>query len=129
MLNGIKILVAEDNLVNQKIANYILSKQGAIVKNAMDGNEAIACLLNDRFDVVLMDLQMPGMDGLEATKYIRGEMNSNVPIIALTADMFANETGEYAGAGINAYISKPFDPSILCDLILNLIKEHNYHGR
>jgi CheY-like chemotaxis protein len=129
LLNGIKILVAEDNLVNQKIVNYILSKERATVKNAMDGNEAVAFLRNEHFDLVLMDLQMPGMDGLEATKYIRGEMNSNVPIIALTADMFANETGEYAGAGINAYISKPFDPCILCDLILNLIKEHNHHDR
>jgi len=121
LLSGISILVAEDNLVNQKIANYILSKQGATVTTAMNGQEAINMLQDNNIDVILMDLQMPGLDGLEAAKYIRREMKNNVPIIALTADLFASETNECIEAGINACISKPFDPVALCDLILNLI--------
>ena len=122
MLNGIKILVAENNLVNQKIVNYILNKQGAIVKNVVNGMEAIALLPDGDFDVVLMDLQMPGMDGFEAARHIRGELGSNIPIIALTADMFANETSECRDAGINVCISKPFDPTALCEMILSLTR-------
>lgn len=125
MLSGINILVAEDNLVNQKIANYILSKQGAIVSTAMNGQEAINLLQASKIDIILMDLQMPGLDGLEAARYIRSEMKSQVPIIALTADLFASETNECLEAGINACISKPFDPVSLADLIMNLIKNGN----
>jgi CheY-like chemotaxis protein len=127
LLNGIKILVAEDNLVNQKIVNYILNKQGALVKNATDGLEAIDILLKYPFDVVLMDLQMPGKDGFEVTKFIREEMKSNVPVIALTADMFINETKLCEEAGINASIAKPFEPASLCDLIVQLLKDTQPH--
>lgn len=123
MLSGLKILVAEDNLVNQKIANYILIKRGAVVQTVLDGNQAIDSLLENQFDLVLMDLQMPGMDGFQAARYIRNKLKSKVPIIALTADIFANETNECLEAGINACIAKPFDANSLCDLILNLTRE------
>jgi len=128
LLKGLNILVAEDNLINQKIANYILTKQGAKVQNAVNGMEAVQMIENHTpIDIILMDLQMPGMDGIEAATRIRKDLGSNVPIIALTADLYANESQECAAAGINACIAKPFEPEALCDLILQLTgrKEQN----
>ena len=126
LLSGLNILVAEDNLINQKIANYILTKQGAIVHTALNGNDAIDILSKNKIDVILMDLQMPGMDGLEAAKYIRNELKNNIPIIALTADIFAGGSNEIAEAGINACIAKPFEPVQLCELILGLINNNEH---
>jgi CheY-like chemotaxis protein len=126
LLKGIKILVAEDNVINQKIVNYILEKQNAIVLNALNGKEAIDYLKETSVDIILMDLQMPGMDGLEAARYIRDVMKSNIPIIALTADTYAMESGDYLKAGFNACISKPFDPPKLWDLIVNLTEQKGH---
>ena len=125
MLEGIKILIAEDNLINQKIANYLLSKHGATILTAYNGNEAIQILSQQSIDIILMDLQMPVMDGFEATKHIRTVMFNDVPIIALTADLFANDSVEYLEAGFNACISKPFESEKLCDLILKFTKDRH----
>ncbi len=122
LLEGIKILIAEDNLINQKIANYLLSKQGANIVTAYNGREAIRIFSEQPVDIILMDLQMPVMDGFEATKYIRTVLFSDIPIIALTADLFANSSAEYLNAGFNDCISKPFESEKLCDLILKFIK-------
>jgi CheY-like chemotaxis protein len=123
MLEGFNILVAEDNIVNQKIANYILQKQGAVVKIASSGREAIDQLSSAaHFDIVLMDLQMPGMDGFTTAKYIRNEMKNNVPIIGFSASIFADEMNECIDAGMNTCILKPFDPNGLCELILSVVK-------
>src|ERR1700722_1055913 len=95
LLNGINILVAEDNILNQKIANFILKKQGAVVQSVLNGKEAIELLAAaNNFDVVLMDIQMPGMDGFMATEYIRKDLKNNIPIIGLTADMLVTATDE-----------------------------------
>ena len=91
---------------------------------AMNGKEAIDLLLKNAFDIVLMDIQMPEMDGYSAIKYIREEMKNNVPIIALTAGLFTDELHNCERIGANACISKPINPNSLCDLILNLVKEH-----
>jgi CheY-like chemotaxis protein len=126
LLDGINILVAEDNVLNQKIANFILKRQGAEVRTVLNGREAIDLLLeSNHFDVVLMDIQMPGMDGFKATRYIRQDMNNNIPIIGLTADMFVSDNEECIEAGMNACVCKPFDPNSLCELILSVIKEGN----
>ena len=124
MLEGINILMVEDNLLNQKIVSYILHKQRAVVKMAINGKEAIDLILKNVFDVVLMDLQMPEMDGYSAIKFIREEMKNNVPIIALTAGLFTNDMNNCERIGANACISKPINPNGLCNLILNLIQEH-----
>ena len=113
-------MVAEDNLINQKIANYILLKQGAKVLNAINGDEAIELIKNNPVDIVLMDLQMPGINGFEAAKYIRNVLKNNIPIIALTADIFAGDNIENNPSEINAFIVKPFDPVLLSELILKL---------
>jgi len=124
LLDGINILVAEDNVLNQKIANFILKKQGAEVQSVLNGTEAINLLLKtNNFDVVLMDIQMRGLDGFKTTQYIRKDMNNNIPIIGLTADLFATATDECTEAGMNACVCKPFDPNSLCELILSVIKE------
>ena len=124
MLEGINILIVEDNILNQKIVSFILQKQRAIVTMAMNGKEAIDILLKESFEIILMDLQMPEMDGYAAIKYIREEMKNNVPIIALTAGLFADESSDCERIGTNACISKPFNPDGLCDLILNLVKKY-----
>jgi CheY-like chemotaxis protein len=121
LLTGIKVLVVEDNLVNQKITNFMLKKLNAIVSSAMNGNEAIELLKRNDYDVVLMDLQMPGMDGYATTDYIRHKLHNNVPVIAVTADIFVSETSDYLVSGMNACICKPFDANVLGEMILGLI--------
>lgn len=124
LLDGVNILVAEDNILNQKIANFILKKQGAAVHSVLNGKEAIDLLSQENaFDIVLMDIQMPGMDGFKATKYIRKDLKNNIPIIGLTADLVAAATEECTQAGMNACVCKPFDPKSLCNLILSMIKD------
>ncbi len=123
MLEGYNILIAEDNVVNQKIANFILQKHGATVRIASNGKEAIDELMKEgKIDIVLMDLQMPGMDGFATAKYIRNEMKNNVPIIGFSASIFANELNDCIDAGMNTCILKPFDPYSLCELILSVVK-------
>ncbi len=114
-------MVVEDNLVNQKITNFMLRKLNAIVSSAMDGIEAVDLLKHNNYDVVLMDLQMPGMDGYTTTEYIRQQLHSNVPVIAVTADIFVSETSDYLDAGMNACICKPFEPNALGEMILALV--------
>ena len=126
MLEGLNILVAEDNLINQKIANYILTKQRANVLSAANGYEAIDLLAKNRFDIILMDIQMPGLSGIEAARYIRNELKNNIPIIALTADIFADNYDENVKAGFNEFIVKPFDPLSLCKLILQLTQKSTH---
>jgi CheY-like chemotaxis protein len=113
-------LVAEDNKLNQKIANFILLKQNATVSIANNGQEAIDMLKEKPFDVILMDLHMPVLDGLEAVKFIREELKSNIPIIAFTASTFEDESDKCLAAGMDACVSKPFDAITLCNLILKL---------
>jgi len=88
----------------------------------MNGRQVIEQLNAGNFDLVLMDLQMPVMDGYETARYIRKEMKNDIPIIAITADMFISETPEFIEAGMNDYITKPINASILNDLILKLVK-------
>jgi two-component system, sensor histidine kinase len=128
LLTGIHILVVEDNILNQKIVNFILKKEGAEIVSAMNGNEAIEQLRVRDFDVVLMDLQMPGLDGFGASRYIRKELRSDVPIIALTADVFVSETSNCLDAGMNACISKPFETNELSALVLRLIEERKINS-
>ena len=123
MLEGINILIVEDNSLNQKIANFILQKQGANITFAGNGKESIELIGRQDFDIVLMDIQMPVMDGYEATRYIRNVLKSEVPIVACTASSFEDETRECLEAGMNECICKPFESHVLCELILKLTKE------
>ncbi|MCG8336921.1 MAG: response regulator [Proteobacteria bacterium] len=111
------ILLAEDNKVNQKLAYKILEKMGYRVDVVENGKEAINALQMKNYDIVLMDLQMPEMGGLEATELIRsnksGKINSDVPIIAMTAHAMVGDKQKCIDAGMNGYVSKPIDRSVL----------------
>jgi CheY-like chemotaxis protein len=105
-----RVLVAEDNLVNQRLALRLLGRHGYQVTVAGNGREALAALEAERFDIVLMDVQMPEMDGFEAAAAIRKEEGStgrHIPIIALTAHAFKGDQERCLAAGMDGYVSKP----------------------
>jgi signal transduction histidine kinase/ligand-binding sensor domain-containing protein/CheY-like chemotaxis protein len=107
---GLRILVAEDNVVNQTVAKRILEKQGHQVSIAGDGAAAVAAVETQPFDLVLMDVQMPVMDGLEATRAIRQRESgkgSHIPIIAMTANAMKEDRKICLEAGMDSYVTKP----------------------
>lgn len=111
-----KILLVEDNQMNQELAVSLLNSVGLTAMIANNGKEALDMLKKDAFDMVLMDIQMPIMDGLTATKEIRAredEYFKKVPILAMSARAFQKDTEECLEAGMNAHIVKPIDPTVL----------------
>ncbi len=123
-LEGLNLLVAEDNLINQKVVLHTLSRQGASAKIVNNGQFAVDVLREgkEHFDAVLMDLQMPDMDGYTATQLIRQDLLSKIPIIAMTADALKGEAERCFESGMNGYISKPFEPRELFQEVLRLTK-------
>ena len=121
---NIKILLAEDNVVNQKLAVKILEKLGFEAKVAGDGRRAIKMLKEEHFDMILMDVQMPEMDGLEATMFIRKKekkTGKHIPIIALTAHAMEEDRKRCLMAGMDAYIAKPIRKAQLLEAIKSQI--------
>jgi len=112
-----KILLAEDNDINRMIATIVLKSNGYHITEVLDGKEAVAELTRQSFDLVLMDMQMPFMDGLEATRIIRKHINKKVPIIALTASVIKEEKTRCVQAGMNDFLMKPFDEKELVSII------------
>ena len=113
-----KILLVEDNQMNQELAVSLLNSVGLTTMIANNGKEALEMLKKDAFDMVLMDIQMPIMDGLAATREIRSredEYFKKVPILAMSARAFKKDTEECLEAGMNAHIVKPIDPTVLYD--------------
>jgi PAS domain S-box-containing protein len=129
---ALRILLAEDNKINQKFALALLSKGGHEVYVAENGHQAVDALRRDDYDVVLMDIQMPELDGIQATKQIRAMPGpkSAIPIIALTAHALAGAREEYIAAGMNDYISKPVDQTILLSKLLEIAQslDRGYKG-
>jgi CheY-like chemotaxis protein len=118
-----RVLLAEDNVVNQKVASIILQKSGHSVLAVSNGKEALAALQRESFDVVLMDIQMPEMDGFEATARIRaGEANRarHLPILALTAHAMSGDRERCLAAGMDGYVSKPLQPAELIQAIADV---------
>ena len=109
--DGVDILLAEDNKINQRVAKLLLTRLGAKVTVADDGEMAVAKLKEKRPDLVLMDVQMPGMDGFQATEAIRqeeaGQKGQRLPIIALTANAMAGDRERCLAVGMDDYLSKP----------------------
>jgi signal transduction histidine kinase/CheY-like chemotaxis protein len=111
----LRILLAEDNKINQQFATVLLRKAGHSVEVAENGHQAVDAVRRSAFDVVLMDIQMPELDGVQATRQIRAlpAPKCSVPIIAMTAHAMAGAREEYLAAGMNDYISKPVQPALL----------------
>ena len=103
-----KILVVDDNLMNQKLASIILENNGFEITLAKNGKDVIRILKEQKFDLILMDIQMPLMDGYKTTQVIRDEMLIDAPIIAMTAHALSGEKEKCIKAGMNDYLSKPF---------------------
>lgn len=102
------ILVVEDTLSQYLLLVALLRKKDFIILHAENGMEAVSMVKGHRVNLVIMDIVMPGMDGLTATKEIR-KFNSDIPIIAVTASMFSTYEGDAISCGCNAFLSKPFD--------------------
>jgi signal transduction histidine kinase/CheY-like chemotaxis protein len=121
-LNGMRILLTEDNLLNQQVACDMLEDAGALVTVASNGAEALELLHQKDFDCVLMDIQMPEMDGLEAVKRIRADLAlCALPVIALTANARSEEREHYIASGMNDVISKPIDSTRLFEILLKWV--------
>ena len=114
-----KILLVEDNQVNQMVATAMLSTQGYDVDIAENGVQGVEAVIAGEYDVVLMDIQMPEMNGVEATRKIRAleSVKNAIPIIAVTAHAMQGDRETYLAAGMNDYVSKPIDPKILLSAI------------
>ena len=113
----LQVLLVEDHLINQKLATSLIERWGHRVSIANNGQEAVDALLEQAFDLVFMDMQMPVMDGLEATRRIRSEEQSSgrqrVPIVAMTANAMQTDIDSCMEAGMDDFISKPFKPQDL----------------
>jgi len=117
-LSGVSVLLVEDNDINQEVAVHILQSFGARVEVAADGAEALRKICAMQFDVVLMDVQMPVMDGFEATRNIRGNANiPQPPIIAMTANALPGDRERCLEAGMDDYIAKPIDPARILETL------------
>jgi signal transduction histidine kinase/DNA-binding response OmpR family regulator/integral membrane sensor domain MASE1 len=110
-LDGVRILLVEDNPINQLVANSMLAYAGAVVDAVGNGREAVDHLRTDahRYDLVLMDVQMPEMDGFEATTRIRTELQLHLPVLAMTAGVLESEREQCIACGMNDFIAKPID--------------------
>jgi len=117
--SGVKVLLVDDNEMNRMMARIILERKEIKVVEAVDGIDAISKVKAHSFDLVLMDIMMPNMDGFEATKKIRLELNSDVPIIALTANAIIGDDEKCLDSGMQDYLSKPFAPDDLYEAIFN----------
>jgi len=120
---GIKVLVVEDMALNQLLMKTLLDDFGFERDIAENGQIAIDKLNIKSYDVILMDLQMPIMNGFEATEYIRKTLHSNIPIIALTADVTTVDLEKCKAVGMNDYIAKPVDERLLYNKIIGLVKK------
>jgi signal transduction histidine kinase/ActR/RegA family two-component response regulator len=121
-----RLLLVEDNFVNQRVAVYMLSKLGARVDVAKHGREAIDMLAKSCYDLVLMDCQMPEMDGFEATRIIRDRssavLDHEIPVIAMTANAFPEHRARALACGMNDFLAKPVDRLVLASMLEKWLK-------
>lgn len=130
-LKGKRLLLVEDNVINQEIAEQLLQDKGARVQRAADGREALEAFMNSKpgeYDAILMDVQMPVMNGYEAAQRIRTSSHPQamrIPIVAVTANAFSDDVSAALAAGMNAHVSKPLDIGQLCTVLDEVMKKAN----
>jgi PAS domain S-box-containing protein len=126
-----RVLLAEDHPINQHLVVALLTKRGHLVKVAMNGRQAVNMFAQEPFDIVLMDVQMPEMNGFEATREIRereAALNVRTPIIAMTAYAMKGDRERCLAAGMDAYLSKPIQADELLITVENMISKSDSHG-
>lgn len=128
-LGRLKILLCEDNVLNQKLAKSVINNFGFELDIAENGEVGIELLLKNEYDLVLMDLQMPVKDGYQTTEYIRKNMNSSIPIVAMTAHSLIGEQERCYDVGMNAYVPKPFKQAVLLEAIKAALSPDNKLNR
>jgi CheY-like chemotaxis protein/HPt (histidine-containing phosphotransfer) domain-containing protein len=128
-IRGSRILVVDDNLLNQQVVQELLTMESFAVTTASNGHEAVKTIRKKVFDAVLMDIHMPVMDGLAATREIRNDLRFNtLPIIAMTASAMAADRQMGFSAGMSAYITKPIDPERLLQVLVRWIPARQQPG-
>lgn len=128
-VRGAQVLVVEDNIINQIVARDLLVSIGLNVTIADNGEKALNSLQEKTFDIILMDLQMPVMDGFEASRCIRAQSKyESLPIIAMTAAVLTDDRDQCLAAGMNSHVCKPIDPLELIENLIKWIKPRNFTG-
>ncbi|WP_460609767.1 ATP-binding protein [Hymenobacter terrigena] len=123
-LAGVRVLMVEDNEINRAVAQMALAPWGVVLEEAVDGPAGLACLEASAYDIVLMDIQMPGLSGVDVTRQLRqmsDPRRANTPVIALTANAFRSDVEQYLAAGMNDYLAKPFDEEVLYHKMVALL--------
>jgi CheY-like chemotaxis protein len=122
---GLNLLVVDDNAINRRLVTVLLQGAGHRVDMATNGREAVEAAVRVRYDAILMDVQMPVMDGVQATRRIRAlpPPHNAVPVIALTADALSDAAQRYRAAGMDAYLSKPLSPATLMTTLETLVRD------
>lgn len=129
-LKGARVLLVEDNEINRQVASELLLQAGLMVTGVTNGRQAVQVLESESFDAVLMDIQMPEMDGLAATRIIRGKLGlTGLPVIAMTAHAMAGDRKKSLAAGMNDHLTKPIDPAGLLDTLTRWIAPEALRAR
>jgi len=125
--DGSRVLLVDDNPVNQKLGQWLLARMGFHITSAWNGRHALELLRTERFDVVLMDCQMPELDGYDATRALRladsGVLDREIPVIAMTASALSGDRARCLAAGMNDYLTKPINRTQLSAALRNAIKQ------
>lgn len=119
---GERILLVEDNPVNRRLAQFLLKSQGYIVYEAITGEEALELARTHRPDLILMDLQLPGLDGFQATRILKADaITKDIPVVAMTAYAMKGDEERALEAGCEGYITKPIDTKVFPQLIAQFL--------
>ncbi len=127
-INSVKVLVAEDIPLNQLLMKTLLDDYGFESEIVSNGKIAVEKLTTNIYDIILMDLQMPELNGFEATEFIRTNLKLNIPIIAITADVTTADLAKCKAVGMNDYIAKPIDERLLYTKIIGILKKNKHKG-